>query len=495
MVSVAGSVSESRIRTVNDGVPNPDGAFVVYWMVATRRPAWNFALQRAADWARTLGKPLIVLEALRVGYAWASDRLHGFIIQGMADNHGALRPSPVLHYPYLEPEPGAGKGLLAALGRRASVVVTDDFPVFMLPRMVSAAGRQLEVLLEAVDGNGLLPMRSAPKVFSRAYDFRRFLQAELAAHLEEGPDPDPLDGLIPADRGLVDKITERWPAATEQELAAPPLAGLPIDHDVAVSSIPGGRNEGLRRLRSFIQGGFGRYAEERNHPDEVATSGLSPYLHFGHLSVHEILAAIADHEEWHPGLVTGITSGARPGWWGMSESAEAFLDQLVTWRELGFNMAVNREDFDRFESLPDWALQTLAEHAGDPRPYTYDLGEFAAADTHDPVWNAAQRQLATEGVIHNYLRMLWGKKILEWTTSPEEALQVMIELNNRYALDGRDPNSYSGIFWVLGRYDRAWGPERPIYGKVRYMTSEATTRKLRMREYLHRYGDEPVLFD
>ena len=172
----------------------------------------------------------------------------------------------------------------------------------------------------------------------------------------------------------------------------------------------------------------------------------------------------------------------------MSPSAEAFLDQAVTWREVGYNFCAHRSDFDRFESLPEWARATLARHAADPRTVVYDLGAFAAAQTHDPLWNAAQTQLVVEGRIHNYLRMLWGKKILEWTRSPEEALDVMIELNNRYALDGRDPNSYSGIFWVLGRYDRAWGPERPIFGTVRYMSSENTARKMNVKGYLRRFA-------
>jgi deoxyribodipyrimidine photo-lyase len=172
----------------------------------------------------------------------------------------------------------------------------------------------------------------------------------------------------------------------------------------------------------------------------------------------------------------------------MCESAEAFLDQLVTWRELGFNCCAFRDDYDHFESLPAWALATLARHAGDPRPHLYALEEFAACGTHDPLWNAAQMQLVREGRLHNYLRMLWGKKILEWSGTPQEAASVMIELNNRYALDGRDPNSYSGIFWCLGRYDRPWGPERPIFGTVRYMSSANTARKVRVKDFIRWYA-------
>ena len=165
------------------------------------------------------------------------------------------------------------------------------------------------------------------------------------------------------------------------------------------------------------------------------------------------------------------------------------MDQLMTWREIGFNMCVQEANYDRYESLPAWAQKTLNDHAADTRPYVYSLEEFESARTHDTLWNAAQRQLVLEGRIHNYLRMLWGKKILHWSQTPREALDIMIQLNNKYALDGRDPNSYSGIFWVLGRYDRAWGPEREVFGKIRYMTSESTRSKFSVKGYLQRYSD------
>jgi deoxyribodipyrimidine photo-lyase len=196
---------------------------------------------------------------------------------------------------------------------------------------------------------------------------------------------------------------------------------------------------------------------------------------------------VAEREAWSPTSVTPGGKGARSGWWGTSAPAEAFLDQLVTWRELGYVFCHRRPDHARYDSLPDWCRATLAEHESDPRPHLYDLDAFDAADTHDDLWNAAQNQLRHEGRIHNYLRMLWGKKILHWSESPRAALEVMIELNNRYAVDGRDPNSYSGIFWVLGRFDRAWGPERPVFGKVRYMASANTRRKLRVGAYLERW--------
>jgi deoxyribodipyrimidine photo-lyase len=201
-----------------------------------------------------------------------------------------------------------------------------------------------------------------------------------------------------------------------------------------------------------------------------------------------VFAAIAEHEGWAPDRLAPRATGSRSGWWGMSAAAESFLDECVTWRELGFNFTAARRDYDRYESLPDWARAALARHANDLRPHVYTPAELETAATHDPLWNAAQRQLLLTGRIHNYLRMLWGKKILEWSPTPAAALSTMIDLNNKFALDGRDPNSYTGIFWVLGRYDRPWGPERPIFGTVRYMSSENTARKFSVKGYLARYG-------
>ncbi len=230
------------------------------------------------------------------------------------------------------------------------------------------------------------------------------------------------------------------------------------------------------------------YPDDRNQPAADATSGLSPYLHFGHISSHEIFHELVVQEKWSAASLGTRTTGKRSGWWGMSESAEAFLDQFITWRELGYNFSSQREDYDEYDSLPDWAKKTLAKHARDHRPTVYSHEEFAAAATHDPLWNAAERQLLLEGRLHNYLRMLWGKKILEWSPTPEEALATMIELNNKYALDGRNPNSYSGIFWILGRFDRPWGPERPIFGTVRYMSSDNTARKFDVQPYVAKYA-------
>jgi deoxyribodipyrimidine photo-lyase len=487
-----------RLRDVNGEPVRADGEWILYWMIAARRTRHSFALERALALARELDRPLVVLEALRCDHPWASARLHAFALAGMADNARAFATGGVLYHPYVEPAPGAGRGLLEALAARACCVVTDEFPAFFLPAMVQAAGAKLAVRLEAVDGNGLLPLRATQRVFHTAFSFRAFLQRELAPHLTERPAAEPLRGRATRPlRALQREILRRWPAADAALLAGEPaaLARLLVDARVTPSPLSGGPVAGRSVLKRFVTERLARYEEGRNALVDGAASGLSPWLHWGHVGAHEVLAELERGGAWSARDVAGAAHGGRRGsWWGADAASEAFLDQLVTWRELGFHFAARRPDHDRYESLPEWARSTLAAHEGDARSPAYDRARLEAASTHDELWNAAQRQLVREGVMPNYLRMLWGKKVLEWSRSPREALEHLIELNNRYALDGRDPNSYSGIFWCLGRFDRPWGPQRPIFGSVRYMSSDATRRKLDVQPYLERWG-ERGLFD
>lgn len=482
-----------RIVRQNDAPVNSDGEFVLYWMTAFRRAHWNFSLDRAMGWARELRKPLVVLEGLQCDYPWASERIHSFILDGMRDNQSSFKDTEALYVPFVERFKNEGKGLLEALASRACIVITDDYPVFPIPRMVRAAAHGLPARIEAVDSNGLLPVGITDRVFLTAHSFRRFLQLQLPRLLDQLPEPNPLArGSIPGLDRLPVEITRKWPIASPEiiNLAPGALKGLPIDHSVKPVKTRGGSVAAGARLREFLEDKLERYHSERNHPDEDASSGLSPYLHFGHISAHEIFHALCQVEQWPAERLFPRASGQREGWWGMSEGGEAFLDQLITWRELGFNMCSKRDDYDRFESLPNWAREELAAHEKDDHQYLYSLEELESARTHDPLWNAAQRQLLLEGCMHNYPRMLWGKKILEWTSSPRQALEIMIEFNNRYALDGRDPNSYTGIFWVLGRYDRPFGPARPVFGKIRYMSSSSVGKRIKLKEYLRRFGGD-----
>lgn len=462
---------------------------MLYWMIAARRSGWNFALQQAADLAAELNVGLVVFEPLACDYPYASDRLHRFVIEGMADNADRLGASCVHYYPWVEPTPGQGRALLQALAQDAYVVVTDDFPTTFHKRLVDSAAGKLDVSLQAVDGNGLLPLQLIERDFTSAHSFRRFLHKALPAFIDERPEADPLSHRHLPRPELDPKIPSTWPAADPKALLrGRGLNDLPIDHRIEAVAQSGGCAAARHRLKQFLERDLVHYPSQRNIPDADRTSRLSAYLHFGHLSVHEIFTALTERENWNSGRLSLKPSGRRHGWWGLSLAAEEYLDELVTWRELGFSLCARRQDYAEYDSLPAWARQTLDLHRADSRLYLYNDQQFLRAETHDPLWNAAQRQLLREGRIHGYLRMLWGKKILEWSETPQRAMEVMIALNDRYALDGRDPSSYNGIGWCLGRFDRAWGPERPVFGKIRYMTSRNTARKVAVRDYLERYA-------
>ena len=486
------TVPSARLTDANDAPVRSERAYVLYFMNAARRTESNFALDFAVDVANALDKPLVVLEALRTGYPHASARLHRFVLDGMADNATAGATSRATWLAYVELETNQGKGLVERLAADAAYVVTDDYPCFFLPRMVAALAKRLDVRLVKVDGNGLVPMRVVPGIATSAYHFRQRIQKLLPMQLEVVPTHDPLARLVRTGATVDATVTARWPMQTPASLReAPFLASLPIDHDVAPVPTRGGAVAAAKALEAFVTLSLGRY-EDRNHPDDDTTSKLSPYLHFGHISAHTVFARVVGEGFAPRALVPN--AGKREGYYKLSAAKEGFLDQLVTWRELGFHYCLHEPGYDTYASLPAWARKSLDAHAKDAREHVYDLATLDASRTHDHVWNAAQRELRETGAMHNYLRMLWGKKILEWSVSPTEAYRTMIHLNDRYALDGRDPNSYSGMGWVLGRFDRPWAPERAVYGQIRYMSSDAATKKLRMKAYLARWGRTPSLF-
>jgi deoxyribodipyrimidine photo-lyase len=482
-------VPAERIRAVNQAPRRPERPLVIHWMHAHRRVRWNHALDRAVELARALGCPLQIVETIACDEPWASDRHHAFLLRGMAENRRRLAGGPIAYHPLVEREPGQVAAFLRALAPRAAAMVTDDFPGEPA-EAVDRLGPDLDVRLEAVDAATVFPFRLSGREFLTAYLFRRQLQRHLPPWLARRPTAEPLSRLrLPPAPPLPRALARRWPAAQARQLAAPAklLATLPIDHHVGPTG-QGGSAAAEARLAAFLDGPLDRYLEDRDQPDLDGTSGLSPWLHHGHLAAEEVAAAVLDREGWTPGRLADTTRGARAGWWGLSPAAEAFLDQLITWRELGFGWAAFRPDHRQLSSLPAWALATLRRHASDPRQPRYTRRRLEAAETHDPLWNAAQRQLLEAGTIHNRLRMLWGKKVLEWSRDAEEALGTLFALNDRWALDGRDPNSASGLLWCLGRHDRAWGPERPIFGTVRYMSSDSAARKHRLRGYLSRFG-------
>ena len=482
----------NRITTLNDDQPNMDAPYVLYWMIAFRRTSYNFSLQRAIEWANKLSKPLLIFEPIEIDYPMASIRFHKFAIEGMQDMQKQTENSKAFYFPYVEEKKGIADDLLVELSKNAAVVVTDDYPTYFVPQMTAEAKGSIQTTYELVDSNGLLPIRIAEKEYVRAHDFRRFMHKNLEDFLVEVPEESPLEYLnIQFDEKLLEPILKKYELIDFNNININDfLNNLNVDKSVEISQVIGGYGAAQKRLDHFIKNGFNDYSKLRSHPSEDASSQLSPHFHFGHISTYEVFEKIISSESWSVENIDPNFVGRREGWWGGSANLESFFDELITWRELGYHTCVKRANYDQYQSLPDWAIKTLDEHTNDEREYVYDLSEFMNGDTHDEIWNAAQNQLRIEGRIHNYLRMLWGKKILEWTPNPQIALSYLIDLNDRFALDGRDPNSYSGVFWILGRYDRAWGPERPIYGKIRYMTSKSTATKFNLKPYLEKWSHE-----
>ena len=485
-----------RVVTDNELPERANGDYVLYWMAFNRRPENNFALQVAFDKAVALNKPLLVLETLWLDYPNASARFHQFMLDGMRDNEHAFRKAPATYLGYVERDAALRERLLQKLASNACLVVTDAFPCEHMERLIKELNTSISVSILAVDSNGILPVMAPEKAFTTAYSFRRYLQKKLHEHLLCFPRKSPCSGQVLPKGPDVSSLglAELGCIDSSSSIISVDLKSLPVNHTVLSATVSGGRRAGLERLNEFVSYKLRNYASQRNSIEDCSASGLSPYLHFGHISSHDIFTAVMQEVGWSPAhLHHDTVSGKRLGWWGLDENVESFLDQLITWREIGFNAAYKINDFDKYESLPVWAKATLADHERDSRTHLYQVDDLEDAKTHDEIWNAAQRQLVSEGGMHNYLRMLWGKKILQWSPSPQEALTRLIYLNNKYALDGNNPNSYSGIFWCFGRYDRAWGPERPIFGKVRYMTSKNTARKLRLAEYLFRYQSREPL--
>jgi len=484
-----------RVFTRNQNEPNPDGDYVLYWMQINRRFHYNFALEYAVGWANKLGKPLLILEAFSCDYQWATDRSHTFMMQGMKEHLDYANDQDLNYVSFVEEKPGQYENLLKDLASNASVLVTDEYPVFIMRKRNEQYPKELDIPYITVDSNGLIPLGLTDKDPYSAYFFRKIMQKNFIEAYTNPPNQNPLDDLENREKVTLPASTfENLPEA-EKALDNIPefISGLNIDHSVNPIDIHGGRSAATGMLGQFIKNALLEYDDKRNDPDEKKTSQLSPWLHFGKISEYEIVRTVLQHQPkgWDLDKIT-FNKGSTGGFFNGDPNVDGFLDEVITWREVGFHFAHHRSDYDQIESLPDWVQQTMDEHRDDPREYIYSYNELKNSQTHDDIWNAAQTQLREEGIIHNYLRMLWGKKVIQWTPDYKTALQYLIDLNNTYAIDGRDPNSYSGIFWCFGRFDRAW-QERPIFGKLRYMTSDSTRKKVKLKQYLNKYGDQKSL--
>jgi deoxyribodipyrimidine photo-lyase len=476
--------NQARLRRLNEARIAASGEYVLYWAQIYRRLERNHALDYALRCAQELGKPLVVYEGLRIDYPWASRRLHRFVLEGMQANAERAAELGLNYWPFVERAKGEGRGLLRRLSERAALVVTDDFPCFIVPPQAEALARKAEVPVFAVDSNSLVPLSLLGAAVGAAAHLRprihkAFAEAwpHRAAAKPRGPDAATKRVLAPF---------ETWKAKDVGVF----VDALPLDASVPpVPRTPGGTPAARARLRAFVKTRLRGYATERSEPrslEEGHASGLSPYLHFGHVSIEEVVETVlATTGRWTPEELRLHNRGKREGFFCDDPDVNSFLDEALTWRDVGFQWHWSRRaDAASLETaLPAWVLATLGAHARDPRPHLYTPEELENGATHDPLWNAAQRELVATGTIHNYLRMLWGKKVLEWSRSPAEAYRTLEHLNNKYALDGRDPNSYTGILWCFGLFDRPWAPERKIFGSVRYMSSENTARKFDLEPY------------
>jgi deoxyribodipyrimidine photo-lyase len=436
-----------------------EAQYVLYWAQMNRRVDSNQALLFAAQLANQHKLPLLVYEGLTCWYPYASDRIHTFVLEGVPETEQRLKKLGVGYVFHLRKKRSEPDDALYRLARDAAAVVTDDYPLFIAHWYNARVPGKLDVPYYAVDASCVVPSMRFEKREYAAYSIRPKIKKLLPEYLHPVPS-------LRVGRKYPLAIPEFHTVVTESNIAQL-VSCCEIDHSVRSSPLfRGGAQEAGKRLTKFLRSKLRRYSTERNEPSSRATSELSPYLHFGQISSLKIALAARDYAVEHKLM------------------ADDFLEELIVRRELAFNFA-RFADVESLESLPEWARKTLEKHARDRRDPIYTRDEFERARTHDPLWNAAQTELLLFGKIHGYYRMYWGKKIIEWSHSPSEALATMIYLNDRYALDGRDPSGYANILWCFGLHDRPW-PERPIFGTVRYMSYEGMRRKTDVDAYIRR---------
>lgn len=436
-----------RVQRLNAAPFRTGARYVLYWAQVNRRVSFNHGLAYAAEMANRAGLPVLFYEGLTFDYPHASERFHTFIRQGVPDTQAELERLGIGYVFYQRQGPDDPNDSLYRVAKEAAAVVTDAYPLFPAKRYNASVPGKLDIPYYAVDSSCIVPMSGFDKREYAAYTMRPKVKRLLPMYLERVPPirvRNKFRGFIP-----------EFPAG---------VAG--VDPSVPPSPVyQGGARAAHRRLRHFLKNNLHRYANLSNQPSENATSGLSLYLHFGHISSLEVALVVQDYAREHKLI------------------ADEFLEELIVRRELAFNFARFTENPESLENLPNWARATLATHARDKRDPVYTADQFERALTHDALWNAAQRELLITGKIHGYYRMYWGKKILEWSATPEEALATAVYLNDRYALDGRDPASYANILWCFGLHDRPWA-ERPIFGQVRYMGYEGMRRKTNVDAYV-----------
>jgi deoxyribodipyrimidine photo-lyase len=449
-------IHETRLRLLNDAEVNADGKYVLYWMQAAQRSHCNHALEYAIGLANDLNQPVIVCFGLMDDYPEANERSYAFLLEGLRDVEAALRARGILFVVKHGPAPAAA----LHFGKRASLIVCDRNYLrhhkAWRAEVADHADRQVievetEVLVpveEVSDHHEFAARTIRPKIHRLWNNYLHELSETKVKH----------SSLKMDFHGDID--------VTDVEAS---LKKLKIDRTVKRSPrFVGGQEEAHRLLKRFLKEDLTGFAADRNEPSVQRTSVMAGYLHFGHISPVELALAVKNHVD------------------SPAADRDVYLEELVIRRELSMNFCNYVANYDSYECLPEWARKTLSEHRNDKREYLYSLEQLEHSKTHDEYWNAAQMEMTATGFMHNYMRMYWGKKILEWSKSPKEAFETTLHLNNKYFLCGRDANSFANVGWIYGLHDRPWGPERKIFGLVRYMNAAGLERKFDIDGYVRR---------
>ena len=447
-------IEESRIQQFNKN-HSITGEYILYWMQASQRAEYNHALEFAINLANQKRLPVLVYFGLTDAFPEANERHYYFMLEGMKEVKESLNKKGIgIVIERCSPEVGAVK-----LAKKASLLICDCAYLKIQKKWREQVAKLIECPLIQVESDVIVPVETVSnKEEYSAATLRPKLQRALPQYLAS------LDQQIP----VID--------STKLDFESYDIADIPravseliIDHNVKASPLyHGGTAEAKRRLQESIEHKLAKYEELRNDPNEDALSNLSPYLHFGQISPLYIASEV--------------------GRYGGSNS-DAFLEELIVRRELSMNFVHYNTHYDSYLGLPKWVRQTLSEHQNDARQYLYTREGLEQARTHDLYWNAAQREMVITGKMHGYMRMYWGKKILEWTATPQEAFETALYLNNKYELDGRDPNGFTGVAWCFGKHDRPWA-RRPVFGNVRYMSAEGLKRKFDADKYARKYSSD-----
>ena len=443
-------IPEQRVRNLNTNKTR-NRRYVLYWMQSSQRMEYNLALEYAISEANKLNKPLIAFFGLTPAFPEANLRHYHFMLEGLRETSTSLQEIGVkLAVAFKSPEEG-----VIELAKDSCLTVVDKGYLKLLKQWYKHVAENLDCPLIQIEDNVVIPLHEASgKEEYSAATLRPKIANKRSLFLSKLTKTNPAR----------DSLSLKLESLDLKDIAKITL-NLEIDHSVdKTAHFKGGASEATKHLENFIENKLQDYPKLRNDPTVDCQSNLSPYLHFGQISpiliASQILSANTD-----------------------TEAKEAYLEELILRRELAANYVQYNSDYDAFKGLPEWAKHSLHNHTNDPRKYLYNLEELENAKTYDPYWNAAQNEMRLTGKMHGYMRMYWGKKIIEWTATPEIAFKVALHLNNKYELDGRDPNGFAGVSWCFGKHDRPWG-ERPIFGNVRYMNDNGLRRKFDADKYV-----------